>query len=48
MIEQNRLATASAVEEVTFGMQEIATAALMWITPQIEPYNYVIAAQKSN
>ena len=33
MIEQNRMGTASTVEEVTFGMQEVATAALVCITP---------------
>ncbi|MGH8068052.1 MAG: hypothetical protein ACRERE_23050 [Candidatus Entotheonellia bacterium] len=48
MIERNRLATASTVEEVTFGMQEVATAALVWITPQVEPYSDVIATQKAD
>jgi hypothetical protein len=44
MIKQNSLAAASTVEEVTFGMQEVATAALIWITPQVQPYGDVTAA----
>lgn len=48
MIERNRLATASTVEEVSFGMQEVATAALVGIMPQVEPYSDVIATQKAD
>jgi hypothetical protein len=44
MIEHNRLATASTVKEVTFGMQEIVPAALVWITLQVQPYSDVTAA----
>ena len=48
MIEQNRLAAAATVEEVTFGMQEIVTAAPVWITPQVEPHSDVVPSQKAD
>jgi hypothetical protein len=42
------LAAGTAVEEVTFSMQEIVPAALVGITPQVQPHSDVVPSQKTD